>query len=168
MSTPVLASLAALAFLHLGHPRPSPDRAYELGRWRLDIHVDNFRQQVRCLLSDDYGHFPRIIAGPRILVLKLPGHADGSLAWFSVDGAPARPWRDVEAALIAEGAMAETESLDNATGGDLPLPYSAVGEARTITVQVNRDGRTTRYSTAGLWPTLEAADRLGCRFRQGR
>ena len=136
----IAASAALFGLTPLGHRTSSRTSAYSVGPWLIEVRHDEFRKDIECRLVNDFGNFPDIIADRHVIQIRLPHQTDGAQAWFKVDNEAARPWRDVEAALIADGATAEAETLDNATGGQLPLPYSAINHAERISIQLKAPG----------------------------
>jgi hypothetical protein len=185
----VIVAFAALAgALHLGWPPLSPPRvslphrieiptqgmrrragykirtkAYHLAGWDMRIERDGFTGQVRCRLFSPAGLGQgRISYARQTLGFHLDPDQDVAQAWYSVDDAAPRPWRDDYPVLVARRVPLEGGSLANPTGGVVLIGQDLLAGARTVTIRADRDSTPRRFRLKGFERALAAARANGC------
>lgn len=184
----ILASVALAGALHLGWPSFSPPRialphrieiptdgmrrragykvrtkAYRLDGWDMRIERDGFTGQVRCRLFSPGGlRQGRISYARQTLGFHLDRDQDVAQAWYSVDDAAPRPWRDDYPVLAARRVSLEGGSLANPTGGVVLIGQDLLAGARTVTIRADRDTAPRRFRLKGFEQALAAARANGC------
>jgi len=179
----ILVSVIAAGALHLAWPRVSlpplqaiptegmrrragykiRTKAYHLDGWDMRIQRDGFTGQTRCrLFSPKDLRQGRISYADGVLGFHLDRDRDVAQAWYSVDDAPPRPWRDDYPALVARRVSLEGGSLANPTGGVVLIPREILAGARTVTIRADRGATPRRFGLKGFEPALAAARANGC------
>lgn len=182
----ILTSIALAGALNLGWPSFSPPRlphgvqiptegmrrragykvrtkAYRLAGWDMRIARDGFTGQVRCRLVSPGGlRQGRISYADGVLGFHLDPDRDVAQAWYSIDDAPPRPWRDDYPALVARRVSLEGGSLANPTGGVVLIPAEILAGAKTVTIRADRHVTPKRFGLKGFEQALAAARANGC------
>lgn len=184
----ILASVALAGALHMGWPSSSASpawpphalglptegmrrragykirtKAYHLAGWDMRIQRDGFTGQTRCRLFSPAGLGQgRISYAGGVLGFHLDRDRDVAQAWYSIDDAPPRPWRDDYPALIARRVSLEGGGLANPTGGVVLVPREILAGARTVTIRADRDTTPRRFRLKGFEQALAAARANGC------
>lgn len=130
----------------------------------MTVITDTFTHQVRCTLENHNGSNPEITAVPGALAFRVGRALDTSDAWYKIDDQPARPWRDLRAQLIATGAFAEAERLDNLSGGLVQIPLEELKTANTVTISQYKGTHLHVFALAGTKELFYAARSFQCRF----
>ncbi len=164
MSVVVLAAASLLGGLLHPAPPPTTTQVYGEGDWRLTVIADTFTHQVRCTLENHNGRNPDITAVPGALAFRVGRGLDTSDAWYKIDNWPARPWRDMRAELIATGALAQSERLDNPSGGLVQIPLEALKTANTVTILPHRRTHLRVFVLAHVEELFNAARAFRCNF----
>jgi len=139
---------------------PVTVRQYAIGQWTIAVRRNGFSQQIVCQLRGPHIRFQRGAVG-------FDTHTDRGVsdAWYRIDGAAARPWRDRYPMLVEQDVSIESGGLDDPTRGIVWLPLADLARAHTVIVQVRARGghvRLKRFSLKGLAYMHDAATRLGC------
>jgi hypothetical protein len=138
-------------------------KAYHLAGWDMRIERDGFTGQVRCRLFSPAGLGQGRISYARgVLGFHLGADRDAAQAWYSVDDAPPRPWRDDYPLLVARRVSLEGGSLANPTGGVVLIPQETLAGARTVTIRADRGVTPRRFRLKGFEQALAAARANGC------
>jgi len=158
---PLLLFGSLFGLLHPAAP-VTTTKTYGVGEWVLVVKTDSFRQTSRCTISNHHGRDPDVTIADGMVSFHLGGGTDVSDAWYRLDGGPPRAVRDDYAALIAQGAFAEAERLDNPSGGVVRLPLASLGRAGTAAFQVTRASQLKQFKLGNMRPVSDAAERSGC------
>jgi len=179
----ILVSVIAAGALHLAWPHvasPLPHtlptegmrrragykvrtKAYHLAGWDMRIERDGFTNQVRCRLFSPGGlRQGRISYASGVLGFHLGADRDVAQAWYSIDDAAPRPWRDDYPVLVARRVSLEGGGLANPTGGVVLIPAESLAGARTVTIRADRDLAPKRFGLKGFEQALAAARANGC------
>jgi hypothetical protein len=138
-------------------------KAYRLAGWDMRIERDGFTGQIRCRLFSPAGLGQgRISYASGVLGFHLDPDRDVAQAWYSIDDAAPRPWRDDYPLLVARRVSLEGGSLANPTGGVLLIPQEKLTGARTVTVRAARGVSPKRFRLSGFEEALAAARANGC------
>jgi hypothetical protein len=146
------------------HPpyQAKTETTYGLGEWRLTVAKDNFTHQTTCRLVNRRGSAPDVTVTPDMVRFHFGHRFDTSDAWYQLDSAPPRPWRDLGARLAEAGEMTAVERLDNATSGVVVMPVSALGDAKQITLRIDSRHAPRSYDLKMLRNMLASANGQGC------
>jgi len=180
----ILASVVLLGTLHIGWPSPPHvslphaiptegmrrragykvrTKAYHLAGWDMRIEHDGFTGQTRCRLFSPPGLGQgRISYASGVLGFHLDADQDVSQAWYGIDDAAPRPWRDDFPILVARRVSLEGGSLANPTGGVLLIPQEKLAGARVVTIRAARGVSPKRFHLKGFEEALAAARANGC------
>jgi hypothetical protein len=138
-------------------------KGYHLAGWDMRIEHDGFTGQTRCRLFSPSGLGQgRISYASGALGFHLDDDRDVATAWYSVDDAAPRPWRDDYPVLIARRVSLEGGSLANPTGGVVLIPQEILTGARTVTIRADRGRTPKRFHLKGFEQALAAARVNGC------
>jgi len=138
-------------------------KAYHLAGWDMRIERDGFTGLTRCRLFAPSGLGQgRISYADGVLGFHLDRDRDVAQAWYSIDDAAPRPWRDDYPVLIARRVSLEGGSLANPTGGVVLIPQEILAGARTVTIRADRDVAPKRFHLKGFEQALAAARANGC------
>ena len=179
----IIASVLAAGALHLAWPHLSLPhsvnlptagmrrragyrinaKSYHLAGWEMRIQRDGFTSQTRCqLFAPADLRQGQISYAPGVLSFHFPAELDVAGAWYRVDDAPARAWRDDYPALTARRVSLEGASLTNPTGGVVLVPQEVLAGARSVTIRADRNSTPKRFRLKGFEQALASARANGC------
>jgi hypothetical protein len=138
-------------------------KAYRLDGWDMRIQRDGFTGQTRCRLFSPSGLGQgRISYADGALGFHLDADRDVMQAWYSIDDAPPRPWREDYPTLVARRVSLEGGSLANPTGGVVLILREKLAGARTVTIRADTGAAPKRFRLKGFEQALAAARANGC------
>jgi hypothetical protein len=134
-------------------------RRIELGDWELRVSRNLFSGEVACRLNSRDN---RVTYQGQALGFRFSKTVNTASAAYRIDGGSPRFWRDDLPALTRLATPIDGPGLDNATGGIVWIPASALSSANRVAIQPRPERRVRDFHLRGFAGLLTIARQRGC------